>query len=91
SKSDGVIITPLGWQKPTGFYSPVYDTPQMYNTSNPDYRTTIYWSPSISTDENGIAKFEFYTSDYKNPCIIRIEGKTSDNRYITKTTYLQVE
>jgi len=90
-KSDGVIITPLGWQKPTGFYSPVYDTPQMYNTSNPDYRTTIYWSPSISTDQKGFATFEFYTSDYKNPCIIRIEGKTSDNRYITKTTYLQVE
>ncbi|MDD3300369.1 MAG: hypothetical protein PHV91_06040 [Bacteroidales bacterium] len=63
----------------------------MYNTSNPDYRTTIYWSPSISTDQKGFATFEFYTSDYKNPCIIRIEGKTSDNRYITKTTYLQVE
>lgn len=90
-KSDGVIIIPLGWQKPTRFYSPVYDTPQMYNTSNLDYRTTIYWSPSIKTDEKGFATFGFYTSDYKNPCIIRIEGKSSDNRYINKTTYLQVE
>ncbi len=90
-KSNGVIITPLGWQKPTRFYSPVYDTPEMYNASKPDYRTTIYWNPSIKTDEKGFAPFEFYTSDYKNPCIIRIEGKTSDNRYISKTTYLQVE
>ncbi len=90
-KSNGVIIKPLGWQKPTRFYSPVYDTPEMYNTSKPDYRTTIYWNPAIKTDEKGLAKFEFYTSDYKNPCIIRIEGKTSDNRYISKTTYLQVE
>jgi hypothetical protein len=91
NKSNGIIINPLGWQKPSRFYSPVYDTPEMYNASNPDYRTTIYWNPSIRTDENGIAKFEFYTSDYKNPCIIRIEGKTSDNRYINKTTYLQIE
>jgi len=90
-KSNGVIINPVGWQKPTRFYSPVYDTPEMYNASKPDYRTTIYWNPSIKTDEKGLTKFEFYTSDYKNPCIIRIEGRTSDNRYISKTTYLQVE
>lgn len=90
-KSNGVIINPLGWQKPNKFYSPVYDTPEMYNASKPDYRTTIYWNPSIKTDDKGFATFEFYTSDYKNPYIIRIEGKTSDNRYINKTTYLQVK
>jgi len=90
-KSNGVIINPVGWQKPTRFYSPVYDTPEMYNASKPDYRTIIYWNPSIKTDEKGFATFEYYTSDYKNPCIMRIEGKTSDNRYINKTTYLQVE
>jgi len=90
-KSNGVIINPLGWQKPSRFYSPVYDTPEMYNASKSDYRTTIYWNSSIKTDDKGLAGFEFYTSDYKNPCIIRIEGKTSDNRYISKTTYLQVE
>ena len=90
-KSNGVIINPLGWQKPSRFYSPVYDTPDKYDSSKPDYRTIIYWNPSIKTDEKGFATFEFYTSDYKNPCIIRIEGRTSDNRYISKTTYLQVE
>jgi len=90
-QSDGTLINPPGWQKPTRFYSPVYDTLEMYNASKPDYRTTIYWNPSIKTDEKGLAVFDFYTSDYKNPCIIRIEGRTSDNRYINKTTYLQVE
>ncbi len=90
-KSKGVVINPLGWQKPTRFYSPVYDTPEMYNASKPDYRTTVYWNPSIKTDEKGFVTIEFYTSDYKKPCIIRIEGRTSDNRYISKTTYLQVE
>ncbi|MHC1691131.1 MAG: hypothetical protein AB9833_09910 [Bacteroidales bacterium] len=90
-KSNGIMINPLGWQKPSKFYSPIYDTPEMYDTSKPDYRTTIYWNPSTKTDERGLARFEFYTSDYKNPCIIRIEGKTSDNRYISKTTYLKIE
>lgn len=90
-QSDGTLINLPGWQKPSRFYSPVYDAQEMYDTSKPDYRTTIYWNPAIKTNEKGLAGFEFYTSDFKNPCIIRIEGKTSDNRYISKTTYLQVE
>ena len=82
-KSNGIIIKPLGWQKPTRFYSPIYDTEELYNNPKPDYRTTLYWNPSIKTDKNGIATFEFYTSDYTNPFVIRIEGKTDDGRYIS--------
>lgn len=81
-KSNGIKISPLGWQKPTRFYSPVYDTEELYNNPKPDYRTTLYWNPSIKTDKNGVATFEFYTSDYDNPFVIRIEGKTDDCRYI---------
>ncbi|MDD3033564.1 MAG: MG2 domain-containing protein [Bacteroidales bacterium] len=81
-KSNGIKISPLGWQKPTRFYSPVYDTEELYTNPKPDYRTTLYWNPSIKTDRNGIATFEFYTSDYNNPFVIRIEGKTDDCRYI---------
>jgi len=84
-KSNGIKISPLGWQRPTRFYSPVYDTEEMYNNPNPDYRTTLYWNSSIKTDKNGIATFEFFTTDYNNPFVIRIEGKTADDRYITKT------
>ncbi len=73
-KSNGIKISPLGWQKPTRFYSPVYDTEELYNNPKPDYRTTLYWNPSIKTDKNGVATFKFYTSDYDNPFVIRIEG-----------------
>jgi hypothetical protein len=90
-KSNGIKISPLGWQKPTRFYSPVYDTEEMYNNPKPDYRTTLYWNPSIKTDKNGIATFEFYTSDYANPFIVRIEGKTDDGRYVTETKQIQFE
>jgi hypothetical protein len=86
-KSNGIIIKPLGWQKPTRFYSPVYDTEELYNNPNPDYRTTLYWNPSIKTDKNGVATFEFYTSDYTNPFILRIEGKTDDGRYFSGTVF----
>jgi len=88
-KSNGIKISPLGWQKPTRFYSPVYDTEELYTNPKPDYRTTLYWNPSIKTDRNGIATFEFYTSDYNNPFVIRIEGKTDDCRYITETKQIQ--
>jgi hypothetical protein len=89
--SNGLKISPLGWQKPAKFYSPVYDTEEMFNNPNPDYRSTIYWNPSVKTDMNGIATFEFFTSDYDNPLVIRIEGKTSGDRYISKTIQIQVK
>ncbi len=90
-KSNGIKISPLGWQKPTRFYSPVYDTEELYNNPKPDYRTTLYWNPSIKTDKNGVATFKFYTSDYDNPFIIRIEGNTVDDRYISETKQVRVE
>jgi len=90
-RSKGLKISPLGWQKPTRFYSPVYDTEELYNNPKPDYRTTLYWNPSIKTDKNGIATFEFFTSDYNNPFVIRIEGKTTDDRYISETKQIRVE
>ena len=90
-KSNSVKTSPLGWQKPTKFYSPVYDTEEMYNNPNPDYRATIYWNPSIKTDKNGVATFEFFTSDYNNPFIIRIEGKAAGDRYVSETKQIGVE
>lgn len=43
------------------FSHPVYETPTTnYRT---DFRETIYWNPTIQTDNNGKAKVEFYNSD----------------------------
>jgi len=38
------------------------DTKQDYNNT-PDYRATLYWNPSLTTDKDGNATIEFYNSD----------------------------
>lgn len=44
------------------FYEPKYETEDK-NPVRDDFRKTIYWNPELKTDEEGIAKFSFYTSD----------------------------
>ena len=55
------------------FYSPKYDV-KIDNHSTPDYRATIYWNPSIITDENGKAQVEFFNSDIAKQLQVEIEG-----------------
>ena len=76
------IITPLGWQKPSRFYSPDYSLKQDREAVRFDNRTTLYWNPFIQTDENGVAEISFYTSDRKTAYRFSIEGITSDGDYI---------
>jgi len=76
------IIAPLGWQKPSRFYSPDYSLKQDREAVTYDNRTTLYWNPFIQTDENGVAEISFYTSDRKTEYRFSIEGVTNDGDYI---------
>lgn len=44
------------------------------NSTKPEFRSTVYWNPSIRTDENGHAEFSFYTSDDQSPLIVIVKG-----------------
>lgn len=43
----------------------------------PDFRSTIYWNPSIKTDVNGKATIEFFCSDDFGTLNVRIDGLTN--------------
>ena len=47
-----------GYSRISEFYSPNYSELQPI----PDYRRTLYWNPTVTTDENGKAKIEFYNN-----------------------------
>ena len=64
----------LGYHISKEFYHPIYDTPEKKELSGPDERSTIYWSPSINTNEQGVAQIEFYASDHPGNYHIDIEG-----------------
>ncbi|CAN5381743.1 hypothetical protein BH09BAC3_BH09BAC3_13850 [soil metagenome] len=52
--------------------------PVNYARSNdlrkPDFRSTIYWNPSVRTDSNGKSTIEFYCSDDIGTLTIRVDG-----------------
>lgn len=68
------VFTPLGYSPYTEFYHPKYDTPERRRNSQPDLRTTIYWNPTLTLDEEGKAEIEFYNSDTAPRHHIEIEG-----------------
>ena len=74
------IITarPLGYTEPAEFYSPAYDTPDKAASAMPDRRTTVYWNPSVSPDENGEIALEFYATDDPSSYRVTIEGVADD-------------
>lgn len=40
----------------------------------PDFRNTLYWNPSVRTNENGKATIRFFTGDSTGDFEIRVEG-----------------
>lgn len=76
-----VAFSLLGYAWPEYFYHPVYDTSKKQkDDSISDWRTTIYWNPSIQTDETGHRKIAFFTSDRPGNYHIIIEGVTLNGR-----------
>ncbi len=84
NRFDNKAIMPLGYQEPLEFYSPAYDTDASKYNRKKDLRTTIYWNPSLRTDDNGKASFGFYSSDALSTYSVVVEGLTEDGRIIRK-------
>lgn len=78
-----------GYAEPAEFYSPDYAS---FNPDDPfdmvghtyDRRSTLYWNPSIRTDEEGKATVKFYTSDRYTILHTDIQGMTDDGRLGTR-------
>ncbi|MDR2037341.1 MAG: carboxypeptidase regulatory-like domain-containing protein [Bacteroidales bacterium] len=80
---------PLGFQKPSEFYVPEYDTP--IKNAKPDLRTTIHWQSNLTTDEEGKASFSFYTADDPSTYTVVIEGMTEDGKIVYQRDKIVVE
>ena len=78
--------SPLGYQTPAEFYAPTYPTEKARRSMVPDYRTTLYWNPSVELDEFGRATVEFYTSDAPAEYLIMVEGVSQQGKIIDLDT-----
>ena len=79
---DVSIASPLGYQTPAEFYAPAYATEKARRSMVPDYRTTLYWNPTVKLDDTGQATVEFYTSDAPADYDITIEGITQTGKIV---------
>lgn len=63
-----------GFSKYRKFYSPVF-TSENLASEKPDFRTTLYWNPSVKI-ENGEANISFFSSDDIARFSVIVEGIT---------------
>ena len=83
-KNNEVEFIPGGYNTTRVFYSPKYDNTSGTSTGG-DYRSTIYWNPTIATDKAGAGSFEFFNSDGAGTYKAIIEGIDKDGnigRYV---------
>ena len=71
-------LFPLGYQITQEFFSPAYTTPEQKANERVDLRATVFWNPSVTTEEDGRAEIHFYTSDNTGNYVVIIEGVTDD-------------
>ena len=80
------LVFPQGYAWPKFFYHPTYEkSDAQKNSQRPDRRGTIYWHPSVQTDEEGKTYITFYTSDSAKNYTLTIEGVTING----KPVYMQ--
>lgn len=60
------------------------------NPTHPDFRSTLYWNPGITTNADGKATIEFYGSDDVGELQIRIDGFTSEGEPFSATHKVRV-
>jgi hypothetical protein len=64
------------------FYSPVYEGELPVGIS--DYRRTLYWNPSLSTDEHGRATIKCYNGMSSTPVVV--DAQMMGNNTVGGTT-----
>lgn len=79
-----------GYSRVREFFTPNYAEPKAEH-AKPDYRTTLYWNPTIITEGEGMSELEFYSSDQKGTFDILIQGITAEGVPVFARDSLKVE
>ena len=82
-----VVMDYEGMQLRRVFYSPAYETDSEVASRVPDFRSLLFWSPTINTGVQGKNQVTFYTSDEEGKYIGVVQGITpngeSGSQYFT--------
>ena len=70
---NSLLVEYDGLQLEREFYAPQYETREQKQSSLPDYRNVLYWSPSLHANP-GKQNISFYTSDIPGKYIVVVQG-----------------
>ncbi len=77
-ETEGIASTKfVGYYTAKEFFVPKYDQDLPQNV-RPDYRSTVFWSPMISTNAEGKANVSYFNTDAETSMKIRIEGLSTN-------------
>jgi len=74
--TDGLSMEYELFNIPREFFSPVYNDESERTSPIPDTRTSLYWNPNVTVDQNGVGELSFYTSDIVGSYRVVIQGIT---------------
>ena len=83
-------LTVRGYDVPSEFYSPKYETRAQIESPAPDLRTTLFWRADVKVNE-GLGSFEFYSADKPSTYTIIVEGIGSKGELIRAQKQIKVE
>ena len=86
-----VAIDFNGLQLQREFYSPVYKTKEQIESKMPDLRNTLLWLPDITTDGEGKALIQLYTSDRKGKYIVVVQGMNENGDFVSAMKTFEVK
>jgi hypothetical protein len=78
-KNDMAYVMQNGYSPTRKFYSPDYSVTSKNISDN---RTTLYWDPNISVNDNKQFTISFYNSDSAKRFHVVVEGFTSDGKLV---------
>ena len=85
-----ITFTHPGYYLAREFYTPDYDKKDESH-ARPDYRRTLYWNPSLTSDDKGDIKYSFFMSDEIGTFRVQIEGMTHSGIPVKRDYYFEVE
>ncbi len=79
-----------GYYQAREFYAPKYITEKPDHVKL-DYRSTLYWNPTVKIDNQGKAKISFYSADISTTYRVELEGLTTDGIPIVEEIFIDVD
>jgi hypothetical protein len=87
--SHTTITTIHGYQAPSIYIFPEYS--KEGSNKIPDFRSILYWNPSIVCSSNSTEQIEFYTSDEVGMFEVNLFGVLEDYSTVHIRKYIQVK